>query len=237
MNHQHRFLPATIYKNYEYCLDCGSYHSTAQVDPKVIYETKEYWGDGTGRSSLEEQMSNITCIDECGISKVDRIMQFVPDSTRNALEIGCAPGALMGKLVQKGIDTWGIEPSVKYIDFICRQAIGAKVLHGMFPKVTSQLSDKFFDCIIAMDVFEHIEDYNSFIQEIQRLLEKDGTAIIMSPIILNEDGFLRERDMQHPDEHCWIFTQKFLEPYLKEIFSEVKFGRWICGHEIIILKK
>ena len=39
------------------------------------------------------------------------------------------------------------------------------------------------------------------------------------------------------DEHAWIFSKKFLESYLKEIFTEVKFARWIVGHEILILKK
>jgi 2-polyprenyl-3-methyl-5-hydroxy-6-metoxy-1,4-benzoquinol methylase len=94
-----------------------------------------------------------------------------------------------------------------------------------------------YDVIIGSDVMEHIEDYDSFFRTTQRVLVSGGKAIFMSPIILNEDGLYRTRDFEHPDEHCWVHTQKFLEPYLKEMFSEVKFTRWIVGHEMIILTK
>jgi len=236
MRHAHIFNPSE-FKDYEVCCTCGSYHSTAQVEPVVIYEQQEYWSYDNKRSKIDEQVLNLQCTDDCGISKVDRILQFVPETAKTALEIGCAPGVLLKKLIEKKIETWGIEPSGRYINFICEQAIGANVIQGYFPQATVDILDGQFDCIIAMDVFEHCEKYEAFIDEIKRLLSDNGTAIIMSPIILTEDGLFRKRDFEHPDEHCWIWTQKFLEPYLKQLFSEVKFSRWICGHEIIICLK
>ena len=58
----------------------------------------------------------------------------------------------------------------------------------------------------------------------------------MSPIILERDKLIKDSDFL-PAEHAWLFTEKFLDPYLKEIFREVKFTRWLTGHEIIILDK
>jgi 2-polyprenyl-3-methyl-5-hydroxy-6-metoxy-1,4-benzoquinol methylase len=235
--HTHIFRQSK-FKDYEICEDCGSYHSIAQVDPKEIYEIKNYWGDGTGRSTLDQQISNMTCTDECGISKVDRIMQFVPMGGRVAMEIACAPGEILRRLLNYGyFEVIGIEPSEKYIEYICNHAKGAVVAKGYYPQIIRADMSNVYDVIIGSDVMEHIEDYDSFFRTTQRVLVSGGKAIFMSPIILNEDGLYRTRDFEHPDEHCWVHTQKFLEPYLKEMFSEVKFTRWIVGHEMIILTK
>ncbi len=233
--HTHKFVKSK-FNGYEKCVSCGSYHSIAQEKPETIYEEKEYWGDGTGRSTLDQQVSNLTCIDECGISKVDRIMQFVPRGER-VLEIACAPGVLLKRLIEYGYsDAIGIEPSEKYFDFIGGKAPGATLIKGYFPQVLYPADDNLFHCIVGMDVMEHVDDYDDFFRTTHRLLLPGGVAVFMSPIILN-DGLFRKIDLEHPDEHCWIHTQKFLEPYLKEIFREVKFSRWICGHEVVILAK
>jgi 2-polyprenyl-3-methyl-5-hydroxy-6-metoxy-1,4-benzoquinol methylase len=201
--------------------------------PDNIYN--EYWGDGTGRSTLEQQVSNLTCNDDCGISKVDRVLQFVPKTGRNFLEIGCAPGELLRQMLERNWDVYGIEPSPNYVEFICRHAPGANVWCGYFPQITKTLPDNSFDCIVALDVFEHLEDYESFIMELRRLLRPKARAILMSPIIY-EDGLIRKTEFI-PNEHAYIFTKKFLQEYLSEFFSEVKFTRWIVSHELIILNK
>ena len=234
-DHKHIFTQSTI-KDYEVC-DCGTFHSTAQVEPSLIYES-DYWdtGDGkTGRSTIEQQVSNFNCIDDCGISKADRIMQFVPDG-KIALEIACSPGVILKRLIDKGYEAWGIEPSDKYLEFICNQAPNSKVIHGYFPQVFNEGEHDLFDCIVALDVMEHIDDFKGFFMAVNRLLRDGGTAVVMSPVILT-DGLYRKIDFNHPDEHCWIHSQAYLEPYLNSIFGEVKFQRWIVGHELIIIKK
>lgn len=233
MTHQHTFINSDK-TGYEVCTGCGSYHSIAQVSPKVMYEDNPYWGDGTGRSGLPDQCENLLSTDECGISKIDRVLQFVPHGTR-VLEIACAPGILLKKLSEKYSEAYGIEPCGGYVDFICFKAPKAKVIQGYFPEVTKSIPRWSFDCVVGMDVMEHCDDYIEYFIEAFRLLKEGGTMITMSPIIL-EDGFIKESDFR-PMEHCWIFTKKFLEPFLKQYFREVKFTRWIVGHEIIICKK
>ena len=232
--HEHIFTSCDK-DGYEYCEGCGTYHSIAQVDPVELYENQEYWSYDNKRSKIEEQISNLTCTDECGISKVDRIFQFVPETGRNALEIACAPGVMLNMLTERGFETVGIEPSERYVQFISNQAPKARVIRGYFPQVFGNELSDFFDVIIGSDIMEHIEDYKGFFDGIHRLLVQGGTAIFMSPIIL-EDGLYRERDLK-ADEHCWIHSKKYLEPYLQSMFSEVKFAFWILGHNIIILKK
>lgn len=238
--HQHTFIPSPDYKDYEVCTECGTYHSTALALPDDVYINRSYWdeGDGTtGRSTWDQQRSNFLVTDDCGISKCDRILQFVPKRGRNVLEIAPAPGILLEKLLDLNYDVYGIEPRPSYCEKLANTAKGAKIICGYFPEVTKTSSSEIFSCIVGADIFEHIDDYHGFLQEIKRLLIPGGTAILMSPIIDNEDGFLRKRDMMHPNEHAWIFTQRYIEPYLKEIFSKVEFKNWIPGHTLIILNK
>lgn len=232
--HEHKFTTSEKYSDYEICIICGSYHSLSPGSPKELYQDNYYWTYDEKRSKPEEQVLNLQCTDDCGISKVDRMMQFVPEGKR-ALEIGCFPGVLLQKLIDKGYEAIGIEPAQRWLSFIQQQAPKALLLQGFFPYVTYGIKKETFDCIVGMDVFEHVLDYAGFINQVHKLLTIGGTAVFMSPIIL-EDGFIRERDFK-ADEHIWLFTKKFLEPYLQAIFSEVKFTRWIVSHELIILKK
>lgn len=240
MSHIHTFIPSTEYKDYEVCTGCGSFHSTALLPPDKVYVDNPYWdlGDGkTGRSTMEQQYSNMLVTDDCGISKVDRVLQFVPKRGKNVLEIAASPGALLNKLLELNYEVFGIEPKPEYAKYLTEKAPGAKIVCGYFPDVTKDSNSNIFDCIIGMDIFEHVDDYQSFLAEIHRLLIPGGTAILMSPIIDNQDGFLRKRDMMHPDEHAWIFTQSYLEEYLKETFSSVEFKGWVLGHTLIVLNK
>lgn len=240
MPHQHDFIPSTEYKDYEVCTECGSYHSTALAPYDDVYVKSDYWdtGDGkTGRSTIDQQYDNFLCTDDCGISKADRVLQFVPKRGKNVLEVACSPGAMMQKLLDLNYQVYGIEPRKEYCEYLANKVQGANIVCGYFPEATKSCVPCTFDCIICLDVFEHFDDSQSFLDEIHRLLIPNGTAIIMSPIIDNEDGFLRRRDMDYPEQHAWIYSQRFLEPYLKEMFSHVEFRNWIIGHTLIILKK
>lgn len=237
MSHQHNWIDSE--KNgYYVCSDCGTYKSFLLLKPDDIYVEKDYWdkGDGTtGRSTLLQQIENMTCTDECGISKIDRVLQFVPKRGKNVLEIAAAPGIMLKKLLERNFNVFGIEPKQEYCQFISEQAPEAQVVCGYFPQVTKGSNDNIFDCIIGMDVFEHSSTPDEFIKEIHRLLIPGGTAILMSPIIY-EDGFIRPGEFKS-DEHSFIFTKRYLDPYLKEMFSKVEFKRWIISHELILLTK
>ncbi len=219
-------------EGYERCVTCGTYHSIVPIDVREIYEG-EYW-DGDFRNTPDHQFINLNETETCGISKADKVMKYVPTGTA-ALEIGCFPGAILSKLTDAGYtDVWGIEPAYKYIPYILGKAQKAQIINGYFPEVTYESPANYCDVIIFIDVFEHIEDYDSFLNEVKRLLKPGGTAICMSPMIL-EDGKTRDRDFI--PEHLWIHSKSFLDEYLKSMFSTVTWDRWIEGHDMFIVTK
>ena len=229
--HQHQFTPSE-HEGYEACT-CGTYHSTRLLHREELYEDN-YWNGGT-RSLMKDQVYNLTETESCGISKVDKIMRYLPVKG-DTLEIGCAPGELMRRLLEKGHYVVGIEPDIKNIPGIKKIAgFTSEIIHGYFPDCMVGKAGFIFDYVIAMDVLEHVEDYKGFIHAAWSLLRPKGRFIFMSPVIY-DDGLYRERDMV-PLEHAWIFSQEYLRDYLGEKFSEVIFDRWIVGHEIIVCIK
>lgn len=231
--HHHVFKPSDK-DGYEICEECGSYHSIAPGNPNEIYVEKDYWSHETGHSTFDEQVGNLTETETCGISKVNKIIGNLPQR-KPVLEIACAPGVILKALYENGYAVVGIEPNKKYFGDIWNQCPQAVLMEGYFPECTKQFPNESFDYIIASDVFEHIDNYVAFIEEVERLLASGGKAIIMSPIIL-EDGQYRQRDFL-PYEHCWIHTQQSLEELLYEYFIHVEFSRWIVGHEVLICSK
>lgn len=232
MPHVHKFKPSEK-PNYEVC-ECGTYHSTAPGNVKEIYEGN-YW-DGKERSTFQDQRYNVTESESCGISKKDKVLQYIPPNVKTVLEIGCSPGELLKSLTELGYVTYGIEPDNKLIHKNLEVAPYAKIVNGYFPDVFSGTPGNQFDYIVAMDIVEHSIDYDAFIKETHRQLKDGGKAIFMLPIITEEFGDIREKDYK-PDEHIWIFSQEFIWDYLKEIFREVKFDFWQQGHNMVICTK
>lgn len=232
--HQHTFIPSDK-KDYEVCTECGSYHSINQTDPETIYEKSEYWSYEEKRSKPDEQIKNLNETEGTGISKVDIVIKYIPSTAKVVCEAGCFPGEVLRRLKLLGHECWGVEPAEKYIDFIKNQSGGANIIKGYFPDVFDPKADNIFDAMIFQDVFEHVNDGEGFIAAVHRLLKPGGVAVFMSPIIF-EDGLFRFRDFKN-DEHCWIYTKEFLKPYLEEIFSDVKWDRWVNGHEMFIVYK
>ena len=226
--HLHTFIPSNK-EGYEICSECGSYHSVAAKSPKEIYEQGDYWTHENGRSKLSEQRWNLTETKTCGISKVEKILQYIPEGI--VLEIGANPGVLLELLMATGREAYGIEPDPALIGYLKDNSGGATIIEGYFPDVFLEDRSNIFDCIVAMDVVEHAPDYDRFVRAAYRLLRPGGIFIFMSPII--KDGQYQEKDFK-ADEHVWILSYNYANEYLNSIFREVKFDTWVLGHEIFI---
>lgn len=227
--HQHTFTPSE-HEGYEVC-DCGTYHSTQLLSREAIYENN-YW-NGDTRSLLKDQVLNLTETESCGISKVDKVLQYVSAPGR-VLEIGCAPGEMMRRMTEQGNYAVGIEPDIENIPGIQVNAGNTShIIHGYFPECMGVRRGSSFDYIIGMDILEHVEDYKAFLQGVRYFLREGGTAIFMSPILF-EDGFYRKKDFKS-DEHAWLFSRDYLRRYVSSLFKTVEFDRWTVGHEMVIV--
>lgn len=93
------------------------------------------------------------------------------------LEIGCGGGIILDKAREMGIQTIGIEPNMEY------QATLKQKGHLVYSHVSDCLKewkDK-IDSVISFHVIEHVHNPDEFIQDIEQLLRRGGTAFVLTP--------------------------------------------------------
>jgi 2-polyprenyl-3-methyl-5-hydroxy-6-metoxy-1,4-benzoquinol methylase len=206
----------------------NSYKSKVFGNPQDIY-TDNYWSTPI-RSSIDEQVSNVVDKNRLVIENLTHI------EPKMNLEIACSPGILLGEMTDLGFECIGIEVDEKYKEQIQKYSEDAELHFGFFPQIAKDWKWNSFSNIIALDVFEHIEDSNAFLLQCNRLMVTGGHLIIQSPIIL-EDGQMDEK-MFNGLEHIWIYGIEDLTLLLKLYgFEVLKVDRHIVGHEQITAKK
>ena len=201
----------------------NSYKSKVFGNPQEIY-TDNYWSTPI-RSSIDEQVSNVVDKNRLVIENLTHIHPKVN------LEIACSPGVLLGEMFADFKCT-GIEVDSKYKEQIEKYSKGAVLYFGFFPDISKEWESNQYSNIIALDVFEHIEDSNGFLEECNRLMVTGGHLIIQSPIIL-EDGQMDDK-MFNGLEHIWIYGIADLhEIFQNNGFKVIDIQRHKVGHEQI----
>jgi len=228
---EHTFVE-TDKAGYVVCSRCGTFHSPQHGAPAELYQN-HYWSHGRGHSTIQEQVYNVTQSFQDAGSKNDAVMRLLPARGQAALEVACAPGELLKRLAERFDKVYGVEVDAQY-EAELREVSGgqAELLFGLFPTVTRHLPPASLDCVVALDVFEHVPDGAAFIQECARLLRPDGTLVLMSPFVY-PDGVFDDR-MFHPVEHVWLYSTAWLQGAFAEHFTDLRFERWCPGHEILV---
>jgi cyclopropane fatty-acyl-phospholipid synthase-like methyltransferase len=211
----------------EYIKIGNSYKSKVFGNPSNIY-LEEYWNNPI-RSTIDEQVANVIEKNKLVMSALTHI------NPKNLLEIGCAPGVLLGEL-SNNFNCIGIEVDERNRETIQKYSKNADLIFGLFPDVITKWGPRFFSNIIALDVFEHVEDGDAFLSECNRLMVVEAHLIIQTPIIL-EDGQMEMR-MFNGFEHIWIYgIEDITNLLVNNGFEVLKVERFILGHEQITAKK
>jgi 2-polyprenyl-3-methyl-5-hydroxy-6-metoxy-1,4-benzoquinol methylase len=156
--------------------------------------------------------------------EIAAITQNLQGST---LDFGCGIGVLVSRLRERGIDAHGIE--------IDREGIRANLPPDIAPFITLYngelplpYSDNSFTNATAIDVIEHVPNYEAVLAELARVVS--GTFIIsvpdMSAIPLNHHNGVVPWHLLE-GTHVNFFTQSSLERVLKQYFRTVETAR-IC---------
>jgi SAM-dependent methyltransferase len=99
------------------------------------------------------------------------------------LNAGCGSGELSFLLARAGHTVTGIDPVPEYIDLAWQNAAAGPDLPVTFSVSTIEeyASPKVFDCVVATDVLEHIEDDCAAFRKLVRHVSPGGLVIITVP--------------------------------------------------------
>lgn len=95
------------------------------------------------------------------------------------LDVGCGPGEMAAKLMERGYEVWGLdiaEPMIRYARDRCgadRFRVG-DIEHIPF-------RDNTFDAVVCLGVIEYLDTDEQALREMWRVLKPGGTAVVSTP--------------------------------------------------------
>lgn len=124
------------------------------------------------------------------MTKYNRIAQFIGilkdekfslDEKSTILDLGCGNGSMVHELRILGFEAYGCD--IKFKDGPHREELQRK---GLIKEI--DLSDynipfdtDFFDFVISDQVFEHVKDYDTTIDEMSRIMKSSGASLHIFP--------------------------------------------------------
>ncbi len=105
---------------------------------------------------------------------VNLILRYI-DRTGSLLDVGCGIGAYGKEMRQRGIDWHGVE----VIPEFCERMNAEGLPNTLVEPGTLPFPDGSFDSAISIEVVEHIDDYETFVAQIARVVR--GTACFSVP--------------------------------------------------------
>jgi 2-polyprenyl-3-methyl-5-hydroxy-6-metoxy-1,4-benzoquinol methylase len=101
------------------------------------------------------------------------------------LDVGCGAGQVVGRLSENGFEAYGVDVSEPNIERARKHSARCSFYDGKhlpFP-------DNHFASAGALNVLEHVEEPESFIPELVRVVQPGGKVIISSPNFFRVFGF------------------------------------------------
>ena len=152
------------------CKRCDLVYVNLTFDEDSLKKSDYYWAEGF--YIKEEKI--IRRWFEKEIRKIER---FIPKG--RLLDIGCGFGYLLSEAKRGGWEVYGVEISEKVLNYVKRRGEELNIFWG--PLSEAKFEDGYFDLITMFDVIEHLSDPDSVINNVSKLLRKDGLLVVETP--------------------------------------------------------
>lgn len=110
-------------------------------------------------------------------------------SNLTLLDIGCGGGLLCEPFARLGAQVTGIDASKNNIEVAKLHAQKTNLQIQYLNKLPEEIKNKKFDVILCMEVIEHVDNVNFFIESCSKLLNKNG-IIFFATINRNPKSYL-----------------------------------------------
>ena len=172
----------------------------------------------------------------------DQLARHLPvlGATARILDFGSGAGALAGELQRAGVEAHGVDASKEAIDYGTAHGVRNLLTHkeGKLP-----YADAYFDCVLAMDVLEHLPEEAPVLTEIKRVLKKNGVLIITVPAYMFLWG-RQDEVSQHFRRYTLgrlievmrasggfeIMKRSYFNTFLFPLVALVRVGSWVLNH-------
>ncbi len=131
------------------------------------------------------------------------------------LDIACGSGYGTKLLASKAKYVYGVDIDSKAVEYARRNFKASNAEYKLGDGTRIPLEENSVDTVISMETIEHIEDQDTFLAEIKRVLRNKGKLILSTP---NDKEYPKGNHF-HVKEH----NKKTLSKLLKKYFKNVEF--------------
>jgi len=213
-----QFKPSLSCEGFSYvkCAACG----LVQINPQPLAaDVERRYKQSYGNDYLAYEQKNEAAflelqklaLADAGFDRIEQKL-MCNNGKPSVVDIGCATGALLAFLRDRGWQTTGVEisPSAEYARHERKLDIRSQNLEDCrFPPES-------FDVALASHVIEHLNNPAAFIREVGRLLRRGGYFMLTTP---NIDGFqarlLGGRWRSAIFDHLYLFSIRTIKALLK----------------------
>jgi 2-polyprenyl-3-methyl-5-hydroxy-6-metoxy-1,4-benzoquinol methylase len=226
--HQAKEIPDLVFFSYVRCVQCGLVQINPQPSPEAIVHR---YDKNSGNDYLEYELANEKsfldlqelALNDAGFYDLEKKL-FSPKETASRLtitadekplilDIGCATGALLTVLKNRGWAVQGVEISGPQAEY-CRKK-GLTV--SKVPLEKNNFSEGSFDVVLASHVIEHLNNPSLFVREVYRILKPNGHFFVTTPNIAGFQAKLfGSRWRSAIFDHLYLFSVKTLRKLLEQ---------------------
>jgi SAM-dependent methyltransferase len=203
---------------YVRCKHCG----LVQINPQPEQaEVARRYREGSGAAYFSYELANEAAflrlqelaLQDAGFGELEAALKQGNAARPRVLDAGCATGALLAKLRDRGWACAGVElsPSAEY----ARTERGLDVRSASLEE--SRFPDASFDLVLASHLIEHLNDPAAFVREAYRVLAPGGSFLVTTPNIAGFQARLfRSRWRSAIFDHLYLFSIKTLSALLRQ---------------------
>ena len=161
---------------------------------------------------------------DAGFYKLEKTLLLRAKDGPSVLDVGCATGALLAFLHDRGWRVTGVE-----ISACCEYARNERKLDVRnLPLEENKFPDESFDVVLASHLIEHLNDPRSFLAETFRILKDGGYVFISTPNISGFQARLFGGSWRSAIfDHLYLFSARTLKRMLKEAgFKAERVSTW-----------
>jgi SAM-dependent methyltransferase len=211
-----RFKPALACEGFAYvrCAGCGLVQINPQPAPAGVLRR---YGDVYGKEYLSYELANeaaflelqLLALKDAGFDALEK--ELFRQGSPRVLDIGCATGALLLRLRERGWRVKGVEisPSAGY----AREQRGLDV--RTLPLEENHFPPDSFDLILSSHLIEHLNEPGAFVREVYRILRTGGRFLVTTPNIAGFQARLfGGRWRSAIFDHLYLFSVRTLKALL-----------------------
>jgi SAM-dependent methyltransferase len=215
-----RFRPRFSCEGFSYvrCVRCGLVQMNPQPEAESVAGR---YRETHGKDYLSYELANEgnflrlqeLALEDAGFGEIEAELLGSGSRRPRLIDIGCATGALLEKLENRGWECAGVEisPSAEY----ARRERGLEVRR--LPLDECRFPAGAFDMALASHLIEHLNDPAGFVAEVRRILAPGGRFLVSTP---NISGFqarlFGSRWRSAIFDHLYLFSVKTLSRLLTE---------------------